>query len=631
MYREKNTIIDNEGRTLILRGVNLGGSSKNPFGPPGWGQNKGSLLNPENVSFVGRPFPLEDADSHFERLSKAGMTFLRFIITWEALEHAGPGQYDEEYLAYLRKILLTAEKYGISVFLDPHQDVWSRWTGGDGAPAWTLEIIGIDLDKIDITESAVTCQRYSEFHKGAPYPRMIWPSNYNRYAAASMFSLFFGGKTYAPQTLVNGENIQDFLQTHYINAFRHCFRRLKNCKAIAGWGVMNEPHFGFIGLTNLARDEKSMVPVGPRPSPWHSMLSASGYTVKVPYYETLSMGLFSTKKVLFNPHRISLFKEEFECPWKRAGVWTDAGGEVRLLKADHFNMYCGRQANFLEDFHKPFTLKFIEKMNEADEKTIFFIEGLPSGATSGTHHKWENTNPQNVVNAFHWYDGFSLFTKTFNPNFTIHPDSKKFIFGRKKIQKHFIKCLKEGLDWSETEMGNMPCLLGEFGLAFDINKRKAYKTGDYSLHEEALSMYFNAVDANLLHSTIWNYTADNINQYGDDWNEEDLSIFSQGKERAEKGWKRPYPMATAGKPIEFSWDIKTGIFRFSFIADSSISSPSIIYLPVQWFTENPKIEIECDEEDAAAKIHWEYKAEEQRLFIYNNGYSGQVKLTVIRN
>ncbi|MCL2192642.1 MAG: glycoside hydrolase family 5 protein, partial [Treponema sp.] len=136
-------ILDNEGRTLILRGVNLGGDAKNPFGPPGWGLRPESLKNPENASFVGRPFPLEDAESHLDRLARAGLTFLRLVITWEALEHAGPGLYDEAYLAYLRKVLDLAAKKGISVFIDPHQDVWSRWTGGDGAPAWTLERLGM--------------------------------------------------------------------------------------------------------------------------------------------------------------------------------------------------------------------------------------------------------------------------------------------------------------------------------------------------------------------------------------------------------------------------------------------------------------------------------------------------------
>ncbi len=149
MRIKDNLILDDEGRTLILRGVNLGGDSKIPYTAPGGEISPDFLDRKKEVSFVGRPFPLEEAETHFRRLKKAGMTFLRFLVTWEAVEHEGPGIYDEAYLAYLRKILQAAEKEGISVFIDPHQDVWSRWTGGDGAPAWTMEKIGMDLELLD--------------------------------------------------------------------------------------------------------------------------------------------------------------------------------------------------------------------------------------------------------------------------------------------------------------------------------------------------------------------------------------------------------------------------------------------------------------------------------------------------
>ena len=117
-------IRDRVGRVVLLRGCNLGGDSKTPFTPEG---------NPlsYDVSFTGRPFPESEADAHFSRLAEWGFTFLRLVITWEAVEHSGPGIYDEDYLAYLRNILKKAEAYNISVFIDPHQDVWSRWTGGE--------------------------------------------------------------------------------------------------------------------------------------------------------------------------------------------------------------------------------------------------------------------------------------------------------------------------------------------------------------------------------------------------------------------------------------------------------------------------------------------------------------------
>ncbi|MCL2252650.1 MAG: cellulase family glycosylhydrolase [Treponema sp.] len=624
LQKINNLILDNENRTLILRGVNLGGDSKIPFDTPGSEISLDFLDTQKNVSFIGRPFPLEEAQTHFKRLKKAGMTFLRFLITWEAIEHEGPGIYDEAYLAYLRKILLAAEKEGINVFIDPHQDVWSRWTGGDGAPSWTMEKLGMNLDNCDLCDAAITRQRYQVLHN-KPYPKMIWPGNYNRYAAATMFSLFFAGNTYAPNLQIDGENIQDYLQNRYISAFRHVQRRLKNCAAIAGWGSMNEPHYGFIGHQNLMQAEDPMLPIGLRVSPWQAICAASGYTVKVPVYSMLSFGKIISKYETFNRQKVSLFKEGFSCPWKQAGIWQEENGTPSLLRENHFSQYQNRPANFADDFLKPFIIKYINAMKEADEKLLFFIEGLPKSTRENSHPSWSKNDPDNVVNAFHWYDGFSLYTKSFRSWFNVDPDTSKIMLGKRKIAEYFTECLAKGIGWTNKKMENMPSLLGEFGLAFDMNSRKAFKSANYSLHEEAISMYYDAVDANLLHSTIWNYTASNTNKYGDGWNDEDLSIFSEGKERAAAGWKRPYPMATAGELIFFNWNKKKKLFSFVFIADDKINAPTVIYLPHETFGSSPKIEISTATGDV---IKQEYDCEEQRLLVYNDGYSGEVIITV---
>ena len=179
---------DADGRTLILRGVNLGGSSKVPARPDGATHRREGFFEHRDVCFVGRPFPLEEADEHFARLRGWGLTFLRLLVTWEAIEHAGPGRYDEAYLDYVREIALRAGRHGLHLFVDPHQDMWSRFAGGDGAPGWTLEAVGFDLTQLAATGAAVLHQLYE-----GPFPRMIWPSNASKLAAATMFTLFFAG------------------------------------------------------------------------------------------------------------------------------------------------------------------------------------------------------------------------------------------------------------------------------------------------------------------------------------------------------------------------------------------------------------------------------------------------------
>jgi beta-galactosidase GanA len=121
------------------------------------------MQNQNNISYIGKPFPLEEAEDRFRELKKAKTNSFKLTIPWAAIEHEGAGIYDEAYLAYLRKILIAADKEGISVFIEPSYDLQS-------VPAWAAK-----------DENKDNC----------------------------------------------------------IAAFKHAQRRLKNCKAIAGWGDVN--------------------------------------------------------------------------------------------------------------------------------------------------------------------------------------------------------------------------------------------------------------------------------------------------------------------------------------------------------------------------------------------------------
>jgi hypothetical protein len=442
-----------------------------------------------------------------------------------------------------------------------------------------------------------------------------------------MFTLFFGGNVYAPETFIDGISAQDWLQEHYLAAMRHCYRRLKNCKAIVGWGTMNEPHSGFIGYQNLANLEHFMVASGAMPNPFAAMAAASGYTMQVPIYSMISLSGPKIKGyTTINPNGEKLFDEGYECPFKKAGIWTDEGGVPKLLKSDHFSKLNGKAINFADDFLRPFINKFIDRMKGANEKCMFFIEGVPNS----DHPKWDENDKTPVVNAFHWYDGVTLYTKFFTSCFSINPNTMKIALGKKNVTKSFSDQLKSPIDWTKNNMGNMPCLLGEFGLPFDLNKKKAYKTGDYRKHEEALSMYYDAIDENLLHSTIWNYSADNSHEHGDNWNDEDLSIYHNGEGRAKAGWLRSYPMASAGTPESISWNQKKAVFRYQFLADANIPHDTEIFMPKEFIGDSPKITITDKNGKSIDSIKIDYSAEKQRLFINCGGFSGSIVVIVTR-
>lgn len=117
---------DSHNREVTLRGINVAGDAKYPKSPdlPSFVPDK--FFDGDDVSFVGRPFSLEDAHGHFKRLRRWGYNTIRYIFTWEAIEHAGPGKYDEEWVTFTIEVLRIAKQYEFYVFMDPHQDVVSH-------------------------------------------------------------------------------------------------------------------------------------------------------------------------------------------------------------------------------------------------------------------------------------------------------------------------------------------------------------------------------------------------------------------------------------------------------------------------------------------------------------------------
>ncbi|MBV1871726.1 MAG: glycoside hydrolase family 5 protein, partial [Gammaproteobacteria bacterium] len=164
---EGDRFVDDLGRQVILRGVNLGGDCKLPF-PNGGTHYPSDFSNHREVSFIGRPFPISEADEHFSRLANWGFNCLRLLTSWEAIEHAGPGEYDEAYIDYFAELCSKAGEYGFYIYVDFHQDVWSRMSGGDGAPAWCFEKVGIDFRHFDDAEAAFVMQHRYDYRDTRP-------------------------------------------------------------------------------------------------------------------------------------------------------------------------------------------------------------------------------------------------------------------------------------------------------------------------------------------------------------------------------------------------------------------------------------------------------------------------------
>jgi hypothetical protein len=619
--------VDDEGRRLVLRGVNVGGDCKVPTRPDGDTRLKGGFYDRNGASFVGRPFALAEADEHFTRLKRWGLDFLRFLVTWEAVEHDGPGIYDEEYLDYIERMAAKAGEHGLSLFIDPHQDAWSRWTGGDGAPMWTLEAAGFEPERLFASGAAILNQEM-----GAAYPRMAWISNYDRLACATMWTLFFAGDAFAPGIGPLGfsepgdiASMQDFLQGHYIAAMAKVAARVAPFSNVVGFDSLNEPNSGFIGVPDLRR-LGSMMSMGASPTPWEAILAGAGRPVDV---DVLGISGLARKKVgsqRLGAKGIRAWKDGVDCIWRRAGVWDEGGGTADgapvLKRPEHFfSTARGGSVDFTRHYLEPFIRRFDHGVCEAEggaRRFVLFVEGVPNAERPTLAVAGEGADSGGVVDANHWYDDLTLVTKRRISFVAYDARHDRIVLGRKRVRRYFSEALRELKAYSAERMGGAPTLLGEFGIPFDMKGSRAYETGDYRRQERALAANYDAVDAALIDSTLWNYTADNRHARGDLWNTEDLSIFCRDEReagrtetgysadaggRALRGFVRPYARATAGEILEMGFDARRGTFLLRFRPDPAVAAPTEVFLPALQYPRGYSIETEgCEARVAKGAI-----------------------------
>ncbi|MGV7123401.1 cellulase family glycosylhydrolase [Sphingopyxis sp. 550A] len=618
---------DEDGRHVILRGVNLGGDCKVPW-PDGGTNFPTDFSDHRTVSFIGRPFPLSDADAHLGRLAHWGFNCLRLLTTWEAIEHAGPGDYDQEYLDYYAEICARAGRHGLHVFVDFHQDVWSRMSGGDGAPGWVFEAVGLDFRQFDRAGAAHIMQARYDYsdpqRRQDAYPQMSWGGNHRLPANAVMWSLFWAGNRLTPRFAIDGVNIQDYLQTSYIGCLEQVAARVADMPHVIGFDTLNEPGLGWLGYPmnyrHVAPDAINPVAprVGPALTPLEGLLMLRGLAVEAPQLlRNIETGRTEvTGMVTLNPHRQNVWLPGRECPFEAAGAYRIEGEEGVALREDYFRADEAGGFDVYGDGMGPFFNRVADAVRRYRQDWLAFVEIDPFGGMSG--RDLPTPLPEGSVNAAHWYDVKTLFFKRFET-----PTGE----ARDAVRARFIDELGvvEGL--SRAQPGGMPTLIGEFGIPFDLDEGAAYDAWEagergpdiWAPHSAALGLMYDAMDHRLLSSTMWNYTASNRNDLliGDGWNQEDLSIFSLDQcedpadphsgGRAISGFCRPYAQFAGGTISQFGFDSDSG--RFELTVDAVAGLQSIIYVPEIHFPDGLAVAIE------GARASWTFDQSTQRLAI----------------
>ena len=549
---------DTHNREVTFRGINIDAGAKLPRHPDQSSHEPRDFFNGDNVSFVDRPFTEEEAHEHFGQLKRWGYNALRYIFTWEALEHSGPGIYDEDFIAHTIKILRIAKDYGFYVFMDPHQDVWSRFTGGSGAPMWTLYACGLNPETFATTQAAMV---HNTWPNPADFPKMLWPTNYTRLATQTAFTLFYAGKDFAPNAIIDGKNIQDYLTDHYIDACAHLAKRIHEAgdledECVIGWESMNEPNRGLLGWEDLnAIPEELKMRKGTMPTPWQSMLSGSGRTVEVDTWDFGSFGPYKSGREFVDPEGESAWLPDTyddsqygwkrdpgwqlgECLWAQNGVWDPK--EDYLMKKDYF-LYVPKAGTKLdyEKFTNTYFMDHYRKYRDAIRAIHKDCIILMQSAVLEIPPRIAGTpdDDRRMIFASHYYDGLTLLNKHWNKwyNFDIFGfmrgkySSPLFAVkvGETAIRNSFREQL-EGIKQEGKEYtGIHPMLFTEIGIPYDLDNHYAYKTGDYSSQVAALDANHFALEGSGCNGyTLWTYVASNSHQWGDNWNGEDLSIFS---------------------------------------------------------------------------------------------------------
>lgn len=611
---------DRHGREVILRGVNLGGDCKLPY-PDGGTYLPTDFSDHRSVSFIGRPFPLDEADEHFARLARWGFNCLRLLTTWEAVEHAGPGIYDTDYLDYFAEIARRAGDHGFYIFIDFHQDVWSRMSGGSGAPGWTFDAVGLDFTKFQAADAAIVMQAAVDWSNPDPhqsnYPQMIWSSNYQLPANGVMWSLFWLGRRVTPDFLIDGRNVQDYLQDHYLRAVEQVAMRVCDMPHVVGFDTLNEPGTGWLGLPLSRRvtdpSEPSPLPLKPGPlwTPLDAMAAARGLPVELPILARDADGTINIVDYrACNLHGLSIWQDGVSCPFEEAGVYRIVDGELVPMKEGAFDQIDGRPLSLADDCYGPFFHRVAGMIRAQRSDWLLFAEMDPYANVK--QRRFPEAMPIGWINASHWYDISILYFKTFDPARSRDPLTGELDGDLAGLGARYLRQL-DGL-CGQSRDRNVPTLIGEFGIPYDLDRGAAYRawkgSGNdaeiWADHERALGLMYDALDALLIHSTQWNYTASNRNDawIGDGWNQEDLSVFSADQiddpaspdagGRAIDGFCRPFVRAAQGIIATVRFETETGVFTTSIDADPAIAAPTEIYLPTRRYRTDLRIEVAGD-------------------------------------
>jgi hypothetical protein len=348
------------------------------------------------------------------------------------------------------------------------------------------------------TNAAIVHNLYPEPDK---FPSMIWNTNYQKLATATMFTLFFAGKIYAPKCIINGVNVQDYLQDHYFNCFKEVARKIRDNSlentVVIGYDCINEPGQGYLSVPHLNEMNKDDTDfkMGTMPTAFQGMLLGSGIPTKVQNWEFKWNGPKKQDDVLVDPgDKVAwLTNTELQeacdtfgwkrdpswpagCIWATHGIWDKV--TQKLLQPNYFSTEpgAGHVQPWIDHMQN-----YTSAVREIHADAILFVQ----------HHVLEvppklPASLDRLVYAPHWYDGLTLVKKkwcNYNVDFINLNRGKygtgplRFVRALRLGEKSIRRCFVDQLRTIQTEglenIGDYPCILGEIGIPYDMDTENA--------------------------------------------------------------------------------------------------------------------------------------------------------------
>lgn len=186
-----NRFTDNQGRTVILNGINH--VNKSP-----------------DDGYVNK-----NDEALFPKFKEWGFNCIRYGISWDGLEPE-PGKINEAYLKEIDKRVKWAEENGFWLILDMHQDLYGR-KYGNGAPVWATLDQNLPHETGDV---------WSDSYLISPAIHKAFDNFWNNAPAS------------------DGVGLQD----HYIFLWKTLAKRYAGSPSVAGFDIMNEPFMGSDGM-----------------------------------------------------------------------------------------------------------------------------------------------------------------------------------------------------------------------------------------------------------------------------------------------------------------------------------------------------------------------------------------------